>query len=237
MSSSTLDRYGDPADPGVPGTCRTLWICLVLAVGAFEALWFGVVTESGLAALDPDVVGWVVAHRGPGLVATARVVSDVGAPAVTVTAAVVVLGWLAWTARWRSCGVGAFGLGLLITVDVTTKWRVARPRPPVGWHAVVAGGWSFPSGHALLSLGTVLLIGRLARRHGLLPAGPRGYALAGVTACCLLLVGASRVVLAVHFPSDVLAGWTLAVVAVTATACVDVGLQRPGVQRCSENGV
>ena len=115
------------------------------------------------------MIGWLVAHRSPGLVGAAQLISVLGAPAVTVTAAVMVVGWSAWRSRWRAAALGAVGTGLLITVDVGMKAAVARPRPPVAWHAVIAQGYAFPSGHALLSAGVVLLLGWLLPRHELLP--------------------------------------------------------------------
>ncbi|MCD2195248.1 phosphatase PAP2 family protein [Actinomycetospora endophytica] len=201
---------------------------MIIAVGGFEALWFGVVTDTGLAAVDPTVTGWLVAHRSAGLVTAARVISDVGAPAVTVTAAVMVLVWSGWKRLWRSCALTAAGLGSLIAVDVTMKSLVARPRPPLGWHAVLVPGWSFPSGHALLSLGVVLLLVWTARRHGLVLSGVRGYALGVLVACVVIAVGASRLVLGVHYPSDVLAGWALAVFVVGVGELLEAVASGPG---------
>jgi undecaprenyl-diphosphatase len=202
-------------------------VCVIVAVGGFEALWFGVVTDAGLAAVDPGVVGWLVAHRGPGLVDAARLLSVVGAPAVTVTAAVMVVGWSAWRSRWRAAALGTVGILVLVTLDVGMKAAVGCARPPVAWHEVSVQGYAFPSGHALLSAGVVLLLAWLVHRDDLLPVGRgTGIALGGFAGCFLLAVGASRVVLAVHYPSDVLAGWFLAVFAVATVGFVDVAWMR-----------
>ncbi|HEY2222217.1 phosphatase PAP2 family protein [Actinomycetospora sp.] len=227
MSSSTLRPVGGPRPRWSGGATSFLLICVILAVGAFEALWFGVVTDTGLAVVDPAVVAWMVDHRSAGPVIAARVVSDVGAPAVTVTAALVVLGWWAVRRAWPAVVSGGIGLGLLIAVDVWAKSLVARPRPPLGWHAVAVPGYSFPSGHAMLSLGIVLLIGRLVHRQGLLSSGrgPR-WAVGATTGALLLAVGTSRLVLGVHYPSDVLAGWLLAVLVVAAVALVETAWTR-----------
>jgi membrane-associated phospholipid phosphatase len=232
MSSSTLRSVDGARRPGGPiGATGTLLICVIVAVGAFEAMWFGVVTDTGLAVADPALVGWIVAHRGPGLVGAARLVSDVGAPAVSVTVAVVAVGWSAWRSRWRAAAFGMVGIGALVTVDVGMKAAVARARPPVAWHAVSVQGYAFPSGHALLSAGVVMLLGWLVHRHDLLPfRGGTGVALGGLAGCFLGAVGASRVVLAVHFPSDVLAGWFLAVFVVAAVGFVDVAWMRRGAE-------
>lgn len=71
---------------------------------------------------------------------------------------------------------------------------------------VAASSTSFPSGHALEA--TAALLGVLSF---VLPMMSRcmGRVAIAVTALCLLLVGIARVALNVHYPSDVLAGWSL----------------------------
>lgn len=89
-------------------------------------------------------------------------------------------------------------------VTVAAKGLVNRPRPST--RLVAAASSSFPSGHALEA--TAALLALLAF---LLPMMSRamGRVAAAVAALSLLLVGAARVALNVHYPSDVLAGWSL----------------------------
>lgn len=63
---------------------------------------------------------------------------------------------------------------------------------------------SFPSGHSLLSAATYPIV--MHHLVGRLPARVQALAL-GATAAVILSVGYSRVYFAVHFPSDVLAGF------------------------------
>lgn len=85
------------------------------------------------------------------------------------------------------------------TLYLWLKARIGRPRPYVKCPDIHACGraidqFSFPSGHALHATAfTVLLVGHYPEAAWLLiPAG--------------LLIGISRVVLGLHYPSDVLAG-------------------------------
>jgi membrane-associated phospholipid phosphatase len=89
-------------------------------------------------------------------------------------------------------------------VTSAAKGLVNRPRPPTMLVAVPSS--SFPSGHALEA--TSALLALLAF---LLPMMSRavGRIAAAVTALSLVLVGIARVALNVHYPSDVLAGWSL----------------------------
>jgi len=89
-------------------------------------------------------------------------------------------------------------------VTSAAKGLVNRPRPST--MLVAAPSSSFPSGHALE--GTSALLALLVF---LLPMLSRamGRVAMGLAALSLLLVGISRVALNVHYPSDVLAGWSL----------------------------
>jgi membrane-associated phospholipid phosphatase len=89
-------------------------------------------------------------------------------------------------------------------VTTAAKAVVNRPRPPTMF--VFAPSTSFPSGHALEATAALLALLTL-----LLPVLSRsmGRVATGVTALILLIVGVDRVALNVHYPSDVLAGWSL----------------------------
>jgi membrane-associated phospholipid phosphatase len=89
-------------------------------------------------------------------------------------------------------------------VTTAAKALVNRPRPPT--MLVFAPSTSFPSGHALEATAAFLALLTL-----LLPVLSRsmGRVAIAVTALILLIVGVDRVALNVHYPSDVLAGWSL----------------------------
>lgn len=89
-------------------------------------------------------------------------------------------------------------------VTTAAKALVNRPRPPT--MLVFAPSTSFPSGHALEATAALLALLTL-----LLPVLSRsmGRVAIAVTALILLIVGVDRVALNVHYPSDVLAGWSL----------------------------
>lgn len=84
------------------------------------------------------------------------------------------------------------------------KLVFARPRPDAVPHLVDVTMASFPSGHSLHSAAAYMTLAAVAAtssRHR-----PAAFALA---ATLTLLIGASRVYLGVHYPTDVLAGWFL----------------------------
>lgn len=87
------------------------------------------------------------------------------------------------------------------------KLLFGRDRPPPDLHLVEAINASFPSGHAMLSAVVYLTLGALTARFAR-TRRVKVFALVGAAAVALL-VGMSRVYLGVHWPSDVLAGWSL----------------------------
>jgi len=111
-------------------------------------------------------------------------------------------------------------------VSQLLKMQFARPRPdlvPHGSHVYTA---SFPSGHAMMSTATYLtLAAMLARVHAERRLKAFFLTLAVVLA---IIVGISRVYLGVHWPTDVLAGWTLGACWAILCWLVARGLQRRG---------
>ncbi len=92
------------------------------------------------------------------------------------------------------------------------KLAVDRPRPSFDAHPVVVFSQSFPSGHAANSTVTYLALALFAA-----PARWRRPATFGALLLALA-IGATRPILGVHWPSDVLGGWIygLLVIAVAA---------------------
>jgi undecaprenyl-diphosphatase len=87
------------------------------------------------------------------------------------------------------------------------KTLFARPRPAVVPHLREVMSLSFPSGHAMTSAAVYLTLGVLLMRVSSRRV-TRWYCM-GVAALATVLVGASRVYLGVHYPTDVLAGWMI----------------------------
>lgn len=100
-------------------------------------------------------------------------------------------------------------LASLLAVGFTwsTKYLFDRPRPDVSWRLVPRPHTpSFPSGHSLNSMAIYGAFALLAARH--LRRRAAGILVLMVGFALPLLVGTTRPYLGVHYPSDVLAGWT-----------------------------
>ncbi len=87
----------------------------------------------------------------------------------------------------------------------TMKALVGRERPEIVPHLTIADGASFPSGHsfasAMIYIGMALAFASMSKRHSV------RYTLVGSAMVISAMIAWSRVLLGVHFPSDVVAGW------------------------------
>ncbi|WP_459786973.1 phosphatase PAP2 family protein [Alteriqipengyuania sp. 357] len=103
---------------------------------------------------------------------------------------------------------------MLFTITVLLGWGlnavmkllVGRERPTLVPHLTEAAGYSFPSGHsftsAMIYIGMALAFASLSSRHTV------RYTLIGSAIVISIMIAWSRVMLGVHFPSDVVAGWS-----------------------------
>lgn len=87
------------------------------------------------------------------------------------------------------------------------KALVLRPRPDEAMFLIEQGGWSFPSGHAITSMFFFGMLIWLIRRN--VVNLRLANILTALFAIPMILIGVSRVYLGVHYPTDVLAGWSL----------------------------
>ena len=92
-----------------------------------------------------------------------------------------------------------------IALSDLLKFAFARPRPDFVSPAARVFTASFPSGHATLSAITYLTIAALLAQSQ--PSPRIGVYFIVMAALLTILIGASRIYLGVHYPTDVLGGW------------------------------
>ena len=152
---------------------------------------------AGLTSHDAAVLTWFVDHRTDRWIHVARFVSTLGTYVSLAIVSALIGIWL-----WRRgshvllAAAPLASLTLASLASTAAKSIFERDRPPVAVHATTVTLASFPSGHAT---------------NGAAFGLAAGLTLALTVAGLLFaaLVGISRLVLAVHWLSDVVAGWAL----------------------------
>jgi undecaprenyl-diphosphatase len=198
---------------------------LIVAVAALAAVWLAMLLW-GRGPLDRSVYEAIYAGHRPVMAAIARALTALGEPTVLVSAGVATALWL-WYAGHRHLpfvliAITMLGRGL----SEAQKYWIGRARPDLEAHLVVVKTQSFPSGHATSSMIFYMVMALT------LTAGTRWYRLAAAGAFLLsLLIGLSRVMLGVHWPSDVVGGWAFGLLWVLLTLRIAQRFVRADVRR------
>lgn len=187
-------------------SARLVLLLLVLcgALLAYAAVAADVVHGGRLTELDVDVATWVAGSMPSWAEWLARPFTWLGgAVGVTAVVAAATIWMLVRRARVEAVLLLVVAVGIQILV-FSAKQGYARPRPDLRSAVALPSSFSFPSGHAATGIAVFGLLGLLAATL----AGTRAQRVAAVGAGFALgaLIGASRVVLGVHYLTDVLAG-------------------------------
>jgi undecaprenyl-diphosphatase len=194
-----------------PATATGLALTVAVALAAAGSIGVGVLllmvqTDSGFARWDKSFGQWGADHATAASTTFLRDVSLLGGTTVTVALALLVA--VVEVVRTRQRAIPGFLLcvigGVTILLNVT-KLVVSRDRPAIRQLTGFSGS-SFPSGHAATaaaSLAALALLLGLRRSHR------AKAALTGVAVGLAVAVASTRVLLGVHWFTDVLAGLAL----------------------------
>jgi undecaprenyl-diphosphatase len=172
---------------------------------------------------DDTVRSVIHDFASPGLTALMRFITNLGDWQVVMTATLVLFFYL-WYRRDHTHILVALvtmtGAGIL---DASLKLAFHRLRPDP-FFAPKPSTYSFPSGHALISLCFYgLVAGTLAHD---MPAKWQRVLTWGVASLLVAMIGSSRVYLGVHWPSDVIAGYAAALIWMGAVRVLAVRLEQ-----------
>jgi undecaprenyl-diphosphatase len=187
-----------------------LLLGLALLIGAvlgFSAL-AEEVAEGDVQRVDDAVLLWMNGHANPTLDAAALEITALGG-VVVVWTVILISSVFLWQTKHRW---SVFLLAVAVlggnAINFTLKGLFDRPRPQLfEWRTPFAPHSSFPSGHSTTAVVLYITLAYLLAR--LEPSRAMRRLTLGVAGVLVVLIGASRVYLGVHHPSDVLAGFAL----------------------------
>lgn len=204
------------------------WLAAGLLAAIAALMFFGwlaeEVFEGDTKNFDDSIRNYFQQFASPPLTAAMKFFSFIGSPLfLGLLGLAVIITFLIM--RWKR-GLILFLITIAgeIILDLTLKGFFKRARPEPFFNYPLPSSFSFPSGHAL---GSFCFFGILA---WLITARLENKLLKIViwTAAAFLIIaiGISRIYLGVHYPSDILAGYTAGLVWVMVVACGDFWLEK-----------
>lgn len=221
----TAQRHSPPLRRFLPAQAH--WVVLAaMGASAFTLVLAGAtmaeLAESGRTggqwgALDDAIAAGLQAQADTAVLQWFATLTHLG-DAWALAAATVVIGTVLWVRQHRLLAIGWLvalaGNGALTKI---LKQVFERVRPEHVHGIAQADGFSFPSGHTSGSMAAYAMLAYLTTR--LLPR-PWHLPVVMAAGAVIFTAGWSRVVLQVHYASDVLAGWLLAGTWVLCTVLV-----------------
>lgn len=195
----------DAGAHGAAGRSRQLLLLGLLAgLLAFVVVAALVGAHAG-GGLDGRVIFWAEAHEHRSLNALAVGFDYLGRWWLAIAGIVAIAGVLWLAGRRAQARYLALAMALSLSLNLLLK-LVFRRVPPGGGTVVKASTYAFPSGHTMTATALAAALALIAwPTRWRWPVLLAGAAFAGA-------MGLSRVYLAVHWPSDVAAGWAMGVV-------------------------
>lgn len=183
---------------------RKTLISLSVTLVIMELMLIWLVTTGRLETFDHTLREALLAHDPPSAVAIWRGISFLGSSILITALAVVSIVVFALRAEWQVLKHIVFAMIGAVIIDTGLKTIVRRARPPEVFANTMPSSYSFPSGHALFAF-VFYLAAAMILAHRL--NGISRATLWTVAVLLVVLVGASRLFLGVHYPTDVLGGY------------------------------
>jgi membrane-associated phospholipid phosphatase len=182
-----------------------------VAIVFLAVVWLAMLL-SGRGELDRQIYLALYSGQNSTMVAVGRFFTALGEPTVLIAASIISAVWL-WIAGHRHLPFVFVAITMVgRAASELQKYVIARDRPDLETHLVVVKTSSFPSGHANSAMIFYLTIALI------LTQGTRWRTPAvGLALLLAILVGLSRVMLGVHWPSDVVGGWAFGMLWVLLT--------------------
>jgi len=182
---------------------------IVLAIMVRDAL----ATASFMANFDIYVNGFMNQHVGTLAINIAEVFSNIGSVLIAVSAGLIVGGIFIFHGRWRSAVIMISSVASSFVLFTFFKDFFGRVRPENALQLLTDP--SFPSGHATMAAAFFFVCAYLFSRKINYWVWRELF----IVLCALLTmaIGVSRIILNVHWVTDVIAGWALGIFCATAS--------------------
>lgn len=178
-----------------------LFLCLI----AFLAIAEDVLSKE---IMKGDIIGYNIISKllmSDTMTNIAKIITNFGGPVYIVIIAII----FAIAVKNKKISISVFINLIVVTlINQIIKNILQRPRP-TEYRIIEQGGYSFPSGHSMVSMAFygyfIYLIFRYVKNKYL------KYVLSTLLLFLIISIGISRIYLGVHYTSDVLGGFLLSI--------------------------
>jgi len=178
-------------------TSLTIILFIVLSILMYRGL---------LDKFDLETYHKMIKYMSPFLTLIVRIITNIGGPLMVV----LICAFLVFNpkTRWKFGILVTFGTILSFVINWLVKILFARQRPEI-MPLVYEGSYSYPSGHAAVS---VVMYGLLAIYfYQNIKNKKLKYLLLGLCIIFPIVIGLSRVYLGTHFMTDIIGGWLVGI--------------------------
>lgn len=175
-----------------------LAICIIILIDIVKSLW-----QDEIYRWDIGVYEQISYFISEPLTIVAKIITTIGSAYIIIALFLIIMIW-----GWKK-GYGKYILSNLVLIFASNqilKRIIRRPRPELN-PIVIENGFSFPSGHSMVSMGFYGLFMYFIYKK--VKNTKIKWISCTAIAILILLIGISRIYLGVHYASDVLAGFCI----------------------------
>lgn len=180
---------------------------LLLVIGCIGLIFSSIGLQiTSIQHFDHLSVAWISLHRSSFLNDFSVGLSYLGGLPFTLLLCSVGCIYFYWKKKIVNILFIGVGISGSVVLGWSLKYLVDRPRPDMMYQMVETYGASFPSAHSLYAAVLASLV------WGIVYQKAQAKVIAAVAILWCLAMGFSRVYLGAHFPTDVIAGWSIGLI-------------------------
>ncbi|HEO8422373.1 phosphatase PAP2 family protein [Niallia sp. FSL W8-0635] len=185
-----------------------MMIAIILVFSSIFYVIAKLVSSSDILSFDNTIIDFIQSYISEDLTIWVERVTFLGSVSFITTAILIITILLLWRKKYALAifFITANGLGALL--NKLLKWFFKRERPDI-LPVIIEKGYSFPSGH---SMGSLIFFGSCAYLCIHIVKSTGSKIIAYIIACLfIVLIGVSRIYLGVHYPTDVVGGYSIGI--------------------------
>lgn len=175
-------------------------IMLIISFGIAEELF-----ENEIYKFDDFVYHYISIIISPKMTVFFKIITDVGSAAAVIA---ICIGFFLFAKNKIYAKLMTLNLIIITVLNQVIKHIVSRPRP-TGFRLIDETGYSFPSGHSMVSMAfygfLIYLVNKYIKNIYL------RITLIAILSMFIALIGISRIYLGVHYASDVTVGFCISI--------------------------